>query len=89
MSNKEALKLFLEHKAPFMSHLFLSHLSQNNNRPEIVQNLFSPYAGKTEIIIASRFEETQVYDIDNTGGYVVRPFRSRIVRPNLQLSLFQ
>jgi phosphoribosyl 1,2-cyclic phosphodiesterase len=89
LSNKEALKLFLEHKAPFMSHLFLSHLSQNNNRPEIVQNLFSPYAGKTEIIIASRFEETPVYDIDNKGGYVVRPFRSKIVRPNMQLSLFQ
>lgn len=88
LSNKEALKLFLEHKAPFMSHLFLSHLSQNNNRPEIVQNLFSRYAGKTEIIIASRFEETPVYDIDNKGGYVVRPFKSKIVRPSLQLTLF-
>lgn len=88
LSNNQALKLFLEHKAPFMSHLFLSHLSQNNNRPEIVQNLFSPYAGKTEIIIASRFEETAVYDVDNKGGYVVRPFRSKIVRPSMQLSLF-
>ena len=89
LSNKEALKLFLEHKPPFMSHLFLSHLSQNNNRPEIVQNLFSPYAGKTEIIIASRFEETPLYDIDIKSGYVVRPFRSKIVRPTMQLSLFQ
>jgi phosphoribosyl 1,2-cyclic phosphodiesterase len=89
LSNKEALKLFLEHRPPFMSHLFLSHLSQNNNHPEIVKNLFRPYAGKTEIIIASRFEETPLYDIDIKGGYVVRPFRSKIVRPNMQLSLFQ
>jgi phosphoribosyl 1,2-cyclic phosphodiesterase len=88
LSNKEALKLFLEHKPTFMSHLFLSHLSQNNNRPEMVQNLFRPYAGKTEIIIASRFEETSVYDIDKTAGYAVPPFRSKIKMPSLQLSLF-
>ncbi len=48
-----------------MSHLFLSHLSQNNNRQEIIQNLFSRYDGKAEVVIASRFEETPVYDIDN------------------------
>jgi phosphoribosyl 1,2-cyclic phosphodiesterase len=88
LSNREALKLFLDHKAPFMSHLFLSHLSQNNNHPEIVQNLFRPYAGKTEIIIASRFEETAVYDIDRTAGYLVPPFRAKIKRPSLQLALF-
>ena len=88
LSNMEALKLFQEHKAPFLSHLFLSHLSQNNNRPEIVQNLFRPYAGTTEIVIASRFEETAVYDIDNVSGYAVRPLRSKIKRPSLQLALF-
>ncbi|HEX6224736.1 MAG TPA: MBL fold metallo-hydrolase [Chryseolinea sp.] len=88
LSNREALKLFLDHKAPFMSHLFLSHLSQNNNRPEIVQNLFQPYAGKTEIIIASRFEESAVYDIDTTADISIRPFRSKIKRPSHQLALF-
>lgn len=88
LSNKQALQLFLEHKPSFMSHLFLSHLSQNNNRPEIVQNLFTPYAGKTQIIIASRFEETSVYDVDSTAGYAVTPFRSKIKRPSLQLALF-
>ena len=89
LSNKQALQLFLEHRPPFMSHLFLSHLSENNNRPEIVQNLFNTCAGKTEIIVASRYEETPVYDIDNRGGYVIRPFRSKVVKPHLQLSLFQ
>lgn len=89
LSNKQALQLFLEHRPPFMSHLFLSHLSENNNRPEIVQNLFNSCAGKTEIIVASRYEETPVYDIDTRGGYLIRPFRSRVGKPNLQLSLFQ
>jgi phosphoribosyl 1,2-cyclic phosphodiesterase len=88
LSNKQALKLFVEHKPPFMSHLLLSHLSQNNNCPTIVKNLFSPRAGKTEIIIASRYEETEVYNINSTPGYAVRAVRSKVVRPNFQLSLF-
>jgi len=29
LSNKQAFQLFLDHKPPFMSHLFLSHLSNN------------------------------------------------------------
>nr|WP_276372619.1 MBL fold metallo-hydrolase [Chryseolinea sp. H1M3-3] len=89
LSNKQALQLFLEHRPPFMSHLFLSHLSENNNRPELVKNLFTPCAGKTEIIVASRYEETPVYSIDKRYGYASRPFTSKIVRPNHQLSLFQ
>jgi phosphoribosyl 1,2-cyclic phosphodiesterase len=88
LSNGQALQLFLKHRAPFLSHLFLSHLSENNNRAEIVQNLFVPRAGKTEVIIASRYEETSVYHVDNTPGYSARPFRSRLERTNLQLSLF-
>ncbi len=89
LSNKQALQLFLEHRPPFMSHLFLSHLSENNNRPELVKDLFTPCAGKTEIIVASRYEETPVYNIDKRYGYATRPFISKIVRPNHQLSLFQ
>jgi len=33
LSNIQALNLFLEHRPSFMSHLILSHLSQNNNKP--------------------------------------------------------
>ncbi len=89
LSNMQALRLFMEHRPPFMSHLLLSHLSENNNHPAIVQNLFRPCAGKTEIIIASRYEETPVYQIDTTRGYDARSVRPKIVRPNFQLSLFQ
>lgn len=89
LSNRQALQLFLEHRPPFMSHLLLSHLSENNNRPEIVQNLFNRCAGKTEIAIASRYEESSVYDIDSSARYVVRPIRQKIIKHQFQLSLFQ
>ena len=65
LSNDQALQLFLDHRPVFMSHLFLSHLSRNNNDPAIVQKLFQPHAGETEIIIASRYEESKVYHILN------------------------
>ncbi len=65
LSNTQALELFLKYRPSFMSHLFLSHLSKNNNTPQLVQDLFNSYAGEVEIIVASRFEETAVYHIQN------------------------
>jgi len=63
LSNKQALELFIKYKPSFMSHLLLSHLSQDNNSPQLVQNLFKAHAGNTQIIVASRFEETAVYQV--------------------------
>lgn len=64
LSNKQALELFVMHKPAHMSHLLLSHLSKNNNCPNLVKTLFESYADGVEIIIASRFEETPVYYIN-------------------------
>jgi len=64
LSNDEALNLFIKHKPAFMSHLILSHLSKNNNKSEIVNELFSKYAGVTNIIVASRDEESAVFHIN-------------------------
>lgn len=63
LSNQQALELFLAHKPAYMSHLFLSHLSKDNNCPDLVQNLFKAHANGTEIIVASRLQETAVYHI--------------------------
>ena len=63
LSNRQALDLFKKHKPPFMSHLFLSHLSQNNNRPELVEKLFNENAGKVKMVVTSRYSETAVYHI--------------------------
>lgn len=63
LSNHQALELFTMHKPAFMTHLLLSHLSKDNNCPELVSALFTPHADGTEIIVASRYEETKVYTI--------------------------
>ncbi len=63
LSNKQALALFLNHKSTFLSHLFLAHLSQHNNCPILVENIFNEVSTDTEIIVASRLQETAVYQI--------------------------
>ncbi len=63
LSNDEAYQLFLEHRPPHMSHVFLSHLSKDNNDPDIVLSLFRQNPNGTEIIVASRDQEIPVYKI--------------------------
>ena len=89
LSNRQALKLFLDHRPAFMTHLFLSHLSQNNNSPDIVEEVFSGIAHSTHIAVMSRDRESSLYLIENNLG-----LRSKAVRPpvhflEVQLSLFQ
>lgn len=67
LSNKQALELFKRHRPSFMTHLILSHLSQNNNCPKLVEELFSQHAEGVNMIVASRYEETPVYTITSTG----------------------
>ena len=90
MSNDQALELFAKYRPPYMSHLFLSHLSRDNNSPKLVRNVFSRIAGSTEIIIASRDRETRLYHIRES---VNRVHVSRRIEPRVhqkfQLSLFQ
>ena len=63
LSNKQALDLFLSHKPPYMTHLLLAHLSKDNNCPQLVKDLFVQHARDVEIVVATRYEETQVYII--------------------------
>ena len=84
LSNKQALELFIAHKPPFMSHLFLSHLSKNNNCPDLVQQLFNKHNGSVKMIIASRYEETAVYHIHNSTSNNV-PVQ-RHLAPSTQLA---
>jgi len=63
LSNKQALTLFLEHRSEQLTHLILSHLSKDNNCPDLVSRLFSEHAGETSIVVASRECETAVYHI--------------------------
>jgi phosphoribosyl 1,2-cyclic phosphodiesterase len=87
LSNKQAVQLFMTHRPNFMSHLFLSHLSRNNNSPKIVRELFFSVADQIEIVIATRERETKVYHITADTKQVSRPSPEPIIRYE-QLSLF-
>ena len=68
LSNREALELFMNHRPRFMSHLLLAHLSENNNSPELVEEIFNTHAGSVRITVASRFGETEVFQIHPSEG---------------------
>ncbi len=80
LSNTQALKLFVEHRPAFMSHLFLSHLSKDNNDPVMLQQLFADNAGSTAVIVASRYEASPLIQL-------VGRISTKKLRTN-QLSLF-
>jgi phosphoribosyl 1,2-cyclic phosphodiesterase len=63
LSNRQALELFITHRPPFMTHILLSHLSKENNTPEIAEQLFNGHANDIAIITASRYQATPVYHI--------------------------
>jgi phosphoribosyl 1,2-cyclic phosphodiesterase len=65
LSNDQALELFLTHRSPDLKLLILSHLSAENNRPELVHELFCRHANGTRIVVASRFEESEVFVVDD------------------------
>lgn len=88
LSNKEALQLFIEHRSTFMSHLILSHLSKNNNSPEVALAEFSKHAHQTNIIVASRYAASDVYKISTGSNGNSIHIHSRSTKKPNQLSLF-
>jgi phosphoribosyl 1,2-cyclic phosphodiesterase len=86
LSNSQALEVFINHRSAHLSHLLLSHLSRDNNSPELVHELFSQHANGTEIIVASRYEESAVYHIDGLPVSQQQPVS--IHEGQMQFSLF-
>lgn len=60
LSNRQALELFVQHRAPFMTHLLLSHLSKDNNSPQLAQELFTQHANGVTVSVASRYKAMEV-----------------------------
>lgn len=81
LSNTQALDVFQQNRPSFMTHLLLSHLSHDNNNPELVLNLFNEAADGIKVMIASRHQASPVLHIENGAGSVVEPEPA-------QLSLF-
>jgi phosphoribosyl 1,2-cyclic phosphodiesterase len=68
LSNMQALRLFIDHRPQHLTHLLLSHLSHDNNDPELVQQLFSQHANGVHVSVASRYVESPVYYITTGNG---------------------
>jgi phosphoribosyl 1,2-cyclic phosphodiesterase len=88
LSNHQALQFFRTQRPSFMSHLLLSHLSKENNCPKLVQELFTSHADGTEIIVASRYNETPVYTITGSKQTNVRKEKGKTSVQPIQASLF-
>ncbi len=100
LSNHQAFELFTTHRPDFMTHLLLSHLSKENNSPELLLTLFNQHKTDTEVIIASRYQESQVYPVSfqssketflssgETTNEVPLKKKVKVKSELLQLSLF-
>ena len=100
LSNTQALEIFKLHRAPFMTHLILAHLSKDNNSTELVQHLFERVANGIQIFVASRYQQTALHEIQQNNIVIPNTFAAQnlpLIRKKLsnkkivnnkQLSLF-
>ncbi len=88
LSNRQALELFLSHRAPYLRHLVLSHLSKENNCPKLVNELFTQHAGETNIVVASRYNETPVLTVTHHGAVYENFTSMPAYQPPTQMSMF-
>ena len=86
LSNRQALDLFIKHRPPFMTHLLLSHLSKENNSPQLAENIFKQHAGNTQIVVASRYQASEVFTI--TGSAAKEKNYIKTYLKPVQLGLF-
>jgi phosphoribosyl 1,2-cyclic phosphodiesterase len=86
ISNDQALELFKNYRHEFLSHLILSHLSKENNDPALAKALFDQHAGLTNIVVASRYRESEVYSVSSNGP--VKGKEKPTVLKGAQISLF-
>ncbi len=87
LSNRQAIELFIAHSPAFMSHIFLSHLSKENNRPDLARKVFERHAGKTNIVVASRDEESPIFEIE-APGKKEKTVKKVVPQKSIQISLF-
>jgi len=64
LSNLQAFELLKEHAHPELQCVFLSHLSAENNRPELAYKEFLPFVEKFAVMLTDRFAAAEVYTIN-------------------------
>jgi len=89
ISNRQALDLFRNYRPKNMSHLLLSHLSKENNHPDLALQNFLPHANDTEVLIASRYGPSPVITINPSSRHLLRFLSEKPIAPKpIQGSLF-
>ena len=64
LSNAQAHELFQKHRSKHLNHLLLSHLSHENNEPQLVEQLFHAYKQKIRIKVLSREKKSSVFKVE-------------------------
>jgi phosphoribosyl 1,2-cyclic phosphodiesterase len=80
LSNTEALALLETHYSEQLTHLWLSHLSQTNNHPDRVMELFRPFQEKLHVSVASRYESSAVFQIESERRFALTPHRNPVLK---------
>lgn len=76
ISNRQALDLFRNYRPKNMSHLLLSHLSKEDNHPDLALQNFLPHANETEVLIASRYGPSPVITINPESRHSLELLRT-------------
>ncbi len=63
LSNVQAYNLLNEHAGENLKCVFLSHISKENNTPEIAYNAMQQLASKFDVKVTSRYEAGEVYNM--------------------------
>ncbi|MFY9154077.1 MAG: MBL fold metallo-hydrolase [Prolixibacteraceae bacterium] len=61
LSNDQAFELIRDHAGPELVHVFLSHLSGENNRPELAAEKFKPLSDRFNVSLTSRNSFSELY----------------------------
>ena len=65
LSNHQAAELIRDHHHPELQMVLLSHLSAENNRPEIAASAFDAFRSSFRIELTNRKTASEVYRIEN------------------------
>jgi len=61
LSNDQAFELIRDHAGPELVHIFLSHLSGENNRPELAVARFESLTDRFNVMLTSRHTFSELY----------------------------
>jgi len=74
LSNRMAVELFNAYKTDRLKHLILTHLSGENNTVDLVQQTFEPHCERIQLHVATRYQETELFDLMHILKEHLAPF---------------